>query len=79
MALHFVGFKDDRVRVALRVFGPPDFWHRVWDQRAKVEIMPGDVAVFADGSIDDPVRDFGWDDSAADITAWEALSDGQDI
>jgi hypothetical protein len=32
-AFHFVGFEDDRVWNALRVFGKPDFWHRLYDQR----------------------------------------------
>lgn len=68
--LHFVGFKDDRVWAALRLFGPPDFWHRVWDARARQEIVPGDIAVFATGGIDDPVRPFTHDDSSQDILAY---------
>lgn len=63
MALHFVGFKDDRVRGAVRVFGRPDFWHRIWDARAHQEIADGDIAVFADGQETDPVRQFTHDDS----------------
>lgn len=63
MALHFVGFKDDRVWNAIRIFGKPDFWHRIWDHRAKVEIADGDVAVFANGTIDDEPRKFTHDDS----------------
>jgi hypothetical protein len=47
--LHFVGFKDDRWWNAIRVFGRPDFVHPGWDIRAKREIMPGDVIVFAAG------------------------------
>lgn len=62
-ALHFVGFKDDRVWAALEIFGAPDFWHRIWDARARAEIAPSDVAVFATGTIDDPVRPFTHDDS----------------
>ena len=68
--LHFVGFKDDRYWNALAIFGPPDFYHRVWDARAKQEVQPGDVAVFATGTIDDPVRPFTWDDSQQDILAY---------
>lgn len=34
-ALHFVGFKDDRYWNAVKVFGVPDFYHRIFDQRAK--------------------------------------------
>lgn len=47
--LHFVGFKDERIYRARRVFGEPDFYHRHWDNRAVSMILPGDVAVFADG------------------------------
>jgi len=69
--LHFVGFKDDRVWAALKVFGPPDFWHRIWDVRARLEIVPGDIAVFASGTIDDPVRPFTHDDSSVDVHIFE--------
>lgn len=70
MALHFVGFKDDRYWNAVRVWGLPDFYHRNWDYRARQEIVEGgDVAVFAIGSIDDPPRPIGWDDSQQDILA----------
>lgn len=63
-AWHFVGFKDDRVRSATRVFGQPDFWHRRWDARARDEVMEGDVVVFADGNEDSSVDPFAFDDSA---------------
>jgi hypothetical protein len=46
-ALHFVGFRGDEVHSARRVCGEPDFWHRTWDVRARDEVMPWDVAVFA--------------------------------
>lgn len=62
-AFHFVGFKDDRVWNALRVFGPPDFWHRIYDQRAVVEICEGDTVLFASGDETQPVREFTHDDS----------------
>lgn len=68
-ALHFVGFRDDRVYHARAVFGEPDFYHRNWDVRARQEIVPGDVAVFATGTIDDPVKPTSWDDSDANIRA----------
>jgi hypothetical protein len=63
-ALHFVGFKNDRFRNALRVFGAPDFWHRRWDRRAIAEVADGDVVVFADGDESQPVAVHAWDDSA---------------
>lgn len=63
MALHFVGFRDDRYWNAVRVFGLPDFYHRGWDTRARREIADGDVLVFAVGSERDaPIR-FTFDDS----------------
>jgi hypothetical protein len=64
-ALHFVGFKDDRIHTARRVWGQPDFYHRTWDGRAKSMILPGDVAVFADGDETDEPRLISWDDSQA--------------
>lgn len=64
MALHFIGFKDDRVWNALKVFGPPDFWHRNWDVRAMQEIAPGDVAIFATGNEMDEPKAQAHDDSA---------------
>lgn len=63
-ALHFVGFKNDRIMGALRVFGRPDFWHRVYDSRALAEIFPGDTVVFADGDETQDIREFTYDDSA---------------
>lgn len=62
-ALHFVGFKNDRVANAIGIFGRPDFWHRVWDARALAEMAEGDTAVFADGDETQRVREFTWNDS----------------
>lgn len=62
--MHFVGFKNDRVHNAIRVFGKPDFWHRRWDRRAVDEIAEGDVVVFADGDENSPVDPHAFDDSA---------------
>jgi hypothetical protein len=45
-ALHFVGFRDDSFARAIRVFGQPDFIHRVWDHRAVGDVAPGDTVVF---------------------------------
>jgi hypothetical protein len=67
--LHFVNFKDDRVWNARRLWGEPDFYHRVWDRRAMQEIVPGDMAIFATGSIDDEPKPISWDDSQQDILA----------
>lgn len=69
-ALHFVGFKDPRYEKdpryhrAVQVFGRPDFHHRVWDGRAKQDIAPGDVAVFATGTEADKPCLYSFDDSS---------------
>jgi hypothetical protein len=62
--LHFVGFEDDRVHGAIKVFGRPDFWHRFWDHRAAAEVAPGDVVVFAHGDETMPPKQYAFDDSA---------------
>lgn len=63
-AYHFVGFSDDRYLNAVRVWGRPDYIHRFWDHRARDEVVPGDVAIFADGDETQPVRQWAFDDSA---------------
>ena len=72
--LHFIGFKDDRIWIARRIWGEPDFYHRRWDVRAQQEIAPNDVAIFADGSIEDAPSLHSWDDSEADIAARSKLA-----
>lgn len=64
-ALHFVGFVPGTIRYAraVAVFGQPDIIHRVWDYRARVEIMEGDVAIFADGDENSPINKYSYDDS----------------
>jgi hypothetical protein len=50
-ALHFIGFKRDKARLAIatRYFGAPDFIHFYFDYRALGDIAPGDYVVFATG------------------------------
>lgn len=62
-ALHFVGFKDDRIFNAIKIFGKPDFWHRVYDARTLQEIFEGDKIVFATGDENQPLKEFTWNDS----------------
>jgi len=68
--MHFVGFKDPRYAKderywrAAQIFGEPDFIHRNWDVRAKQEVVPGDVAVFAAGTERDEPWANAFDDSA---------------
>jgi len=70
VALHYVGFRDDRVWSARKIWGEPDFYHRNWDYRAWQESrVPGDVAVFATGTERDEPKPVGWDDSEQNIRA----------
>lgn len=62
-ALHFVGFRGDEYISACRVFGKPDFYHYVWDQRAQREITDNDIVVFAKYDPNDPPSPFNYDDS----------------
>ena len=62
--LHFVGFRDDRFWNATKVFGKPDFFHRVWDYRAKQEVQENDVVVFAKNDEHQEVVKYTFDDSA---------------
>lgn len=68
--LHFIGVyhpairPDPRFDYMVRIFGSPDFVHRRWDARARDEVAPGDVAVFAEGGQCDAVEVNAYDDSA---------------
>lgn len=62
-ALHFVGFSGDEYHRAIKVFGKPDFVHRLNDARAHAEFMPGDTIVFANGA-QHKFTPFAFDDSA---------------
>lgn len=48
-AVHYVGFRDDRYWHAYRIWGGPRIIHRRWDRRARREIGPDDVVIFAEG------------------------------
>jgi hypothetical protein len=65
-ATHFVRFSDTgQFARAVRVFGRPDFVHRLWDRRAVAEVFEGDRVIFAKGDENQRVVDFTWDDSEA--------------
>ena len=65
-ATHFVRFSDSaQFERAQRVFGRPDFVHRIWDRRAVSEVFEGDRVIFAKGDEAQPVSKFTWDDSEA--------------
>ena len=46
-SVHFVGFRGDEYLRAVRIWGKPNFIHRVWDVRARAEVASGDLVVFA--------------------------------
>ena len=62
-AVHFVGFTGDEYNRAIVVFGKPDFYHRIWDGRAKVEVFDGDTVIFANKEREDVVKIYSFDDS----------------
>jgi len=44
------------------VFGKPDFIHIGWDRWARLEVVAGDVAVFAKGTFDDEPSPYSYPD-----------------
>jgi hypothetical protein len=62
--VHFVAFrKDSEFWSAVRVWGRPDFFHRVWDHRVMGDVAPGDTVVFAKGTDQDEPSKFTFNDS----------------
>lgn len=64
-SVHFVWFRGEEYIHACRVWGTPDFIHRVWDKRARQEIADVDTVVFARGSHDQVSKEHNFDDSNA--------------
>lgn len=62
MCVHFVSFRGEEYWNAVKVFGPPDYYHLGWDRRARREIDEGDVIVFAQGEHDQEMREKSFDD-----------------
>lgn len=62
MAVHFVGFRGEEYLSAVRVWGFPDFIHRVWDRRSRREISDCDTIVFAKGDHGQSYSDRNGDD-----------------
>lgn len=47
---HFVAFRtDSEYWNAVRIWGKPHFIHRRWDTRARRELAPNDLVIFARG------------------------------
>lgn len=65
-AVHFVGFRGEEYWSAVRVFGLPDVYHRVWDQRAQREIGEHDTVIFAKYGPDWRPSPYNYDDSNED-------------
>lgn len=61
-AVHYVGFRDDRLLTAKRIWGGPAFYHRRWDRRAQRDIGPLDIVIFADGDETQPLARTNGDD-----------------
>jgi hypothetical protein len=55
-AVHYVGFRDDRYWSAFRIWGGPRFIHRGWDLRARRDVGPDDVVIFAEDESDQVPR-----------------------
>jgi len=60
--VHYVGFRDDRYWNAYRIFGGPRLIHRRWDRRARRDIGPGDVVIFATGDEHQPIAEYNGSD-----------------
>ena len=62
--IHFVGFRGDEYLSAIKIWGKPDFFHRVFDDRVRFggEVGDGDTIVFANGFDKKPTK-FTFDDS----------------
>jgi hypothetical protein len=63
-ALHFICFTGEEYHSAVRIWGRPNFIHRLSDANAKREIAPGDLAIFARGTDEDLLAPLSFNDSA---------------
>ena len=63
--VHFVGFRGDEYLSAVKVFGKPDFFHTVFDDRVIFggEVGDDDIIIFANGA-DKKYSKFTFNDSA---------------
>jgi len=63
--VHFVGFRGDEFNSAVKVWGKPDFFHRVFDDRVIFggEVGDDDIIIFANGA-DKRYKKFTFNDSA---------------
>lgn len=61
--IHFIGFRGEEYWSAVKIWGLPDVYHRLWDERAAGEIADGDLCVFAKGGPDWRPSPYNYDDS----------------
>ena len=63
--VHFVGFRGDEFHSAVKVWGKPDFFHRVFDDRVTHGDVDwdNDIVIFANGA-DKRHTKFTFNDSA---------------
>lgn len=61
--IHFVGFRSQEYISACRVWGEPDFIHKVHDGRMREEISKDDTVVFANG-YENKFTQYNWDASS---------------
>lgn len=62
ICVHYIGFRGDEFARARRLFGGPVFIHRRWDARARRDIGPDDVVIFAEGDETQPLSRSNGDD-----------------
>jgi hypothetical protein len=63
--IHFVGFRGEEYNSAVKIWGKPDFFHKIWDHRAVGDIVPDlDTVIFAKYSPEDKPSEYSYDDSA---------------
>ena len=63
--VHFVRIRGDEYLSAVKVFGKPDFFHKVFDDRVIFggEVGDDDIIIFANGA-DKRFKKFTFNDSA---------------
>ena len=57
-----MGFRGDEYASEVGILGTPDLINIGWDRWAKMEIMPGDVAIFATGEAEDHTSEHSFSD-----------------
>lgn len=61
--VHFVGFRGNEYRAAIKIWGRPDFIHRHYDHRVAGDVAPADTVIFAKGDERSPINPYTFNDS----------------